>query len=47
MLHLLIGFVLELVLTDSTEQKFLCETRFLFYRATRKLSQQPIAGKLF
>ena len=34
MLHLLIGFVLELVLTDPTEQKFLCETRFLYYLAS-------------
>ena len=38
MLHLLIGFVLELVSTDSTEQKFLCETRSLFYLAARKHS---------
>ena len=42
MFHLLTLVVLELVSTDSTLQKFLCETRFLFYLATRKL--EPIAG---
>ena len=38
MFHLLTWVVLELVSTDSTLLKFLCETRFLFYLATRKLT---------